>query len=235
MPPLLDIVYPVRAGDDNDELRYSLRTIEANFPHGEVWIVGHRPPWLTGVQHIPGNGQQHRHANVYHNVLTACAHPDIPERFAIFNDDFYITEHVAEIPTLYRGTLAAHLELQERLRINFGQWWPRSLFATMIALQTAGHREPLSYELHAPFVVDKAAMAETLQRFAGVQPENPPQWRSLYGNMHNIGGEIGEDPKMTRPGPVKTPFHSTDDGSWRRYFQSYYRERFPEPSRYEKA
>lgn len=28
----MDVIYPVRPGDDNEELRYSLRSLAANFP-----------------------------------------------------------------------------------------------------------------------------------------------------------------------------------------------------------
>ena len=50
----MDAVYYVRPGDRNDELRYSLRSL-ANLPHDRVWIVGHTPPWVTGIESIQGN------------------------------------------------------------------------------------------------------------------------------------------------------------------------------------
>ncbi|WP_094359937.1 hypothetical protein [Mycobacterium marinum] len=233
----LDIVYPVRPGDDNDELRYSLRTLEANYPHGQIWIVGHQPNWLTNINHIPGNRHPYRQGNIYHNILTACRHPDTPQQFAIFNDDFFITEPIIEIPTVYRGTLTDHIELP-RLKNNPTGWWAQSLRTTLVCLQASPdcptRLNPISYELHVPFIINKQAMAQTLQRFTHIAPENPPQWRSLYGNLNNIGGYQHPDCKMSRPGEIRTPFHSTDDASWRRHYATHFKAKYPNPSKYEK-
>jgi len=40
-------------GDDN-ELRYSLRSLEKNLIGlNRIFVVGHKPKWLVGVTHIP--------------------------------------------------------------------------------------------------------------------------------------------------------------------------------------
>lgn len=227
----IDVIYPVRPGDHNPELRYSLRALETNHPnHGDVWIVGHKPDWLTGIGYIPGNNNHHTRGNLWTNLIAACEHPAISEEIVIMNDDFFITEPIDEIPTLYRGPLVEHLGLP---RVQRGeQWWRDSLRATLAVLQALGHSQPASYELHVPFRANKAAMLDTLQRFAGVTPENPPQWRTLHGNLHNIGGQQHSDGKAYRSGPITRPFHSTDDRTWR-YFANQLRDMFPQPSRYE--
>lgn len=229
---MLDVVYPVRPGDVNEELRYSLRSLEANYPnHGRVWIVGHRPPWLTGVEHIPGNLSANPRVNVYQNIQAACLHPDVAEQVVIFNDDFFLTEPLNEFPVAYRSTLQEHLHLP-RLRVNPQSWWRETLTTTMICLQALGFDDPLSYELHVPFPISKQLMAETLDHFEGICPTNPPQWRSLYGNLHVSGAVRMADSKVFRAAPVRTPFHSTTDLSWR-HFKAQFAARFPEPSRYE--
>jgi hypothetical protein len=227
----LDILYPVRPGDDNEELRFSLRSLEANYPHGKVWMVGHRPSWVRNVNHIPGNGAHYRQANLYNNIITACAHTDIPDRFVIFNDDFFLTAPITDIPPLHRGPLIEHMR-NPRV-VGNPNFWSRSLQATLTALEATGLPDPLSYELHLPMVVNKPAMAYVLKRFKHVQPDNPPQWRTLYGNMCGIGGSLYEDCKRVRSSVVCTPFHSTDDGSWRRYYSKRFAELFPNPSSYE--
>lgn len=226
----VDLVYPVRPGNVNEELRYSLRSVEANYPHGRVWIVGDQPNWLTGVEFIRGNTQPHPRANIYHNLLAACAHPDLADEFVIFNDDFFVTEPVEGTPMAYRSTLRQHLNLP-RLRTS-QSWWKDSLTTTLICLQAVGIDEPLSYELHVPFPVNKALMAATLEQFKNVTPANPPQWRSLYGNLHASGAVMQPDSKVFRPGPLRTPYHSTTDVSWRN-FRTTFRTLFPEPSPYE--
>ena len=220
----------MRPGDSNPELQFALRSWEANYPHAKLWIVGHKPEWVTNAEYIPGNTQPHKRANLWHNLLTACQHPGIGDEIVIANDDFFITRPVDEIPVLYRGTLEDHIQMR---RVQRGQpWWRDSLTTTKIILQALGHDEPLSYELHTPFRCNKHLMAETLDRFKHITPDNPPQWRTLYGNLHDIGGEQSEDGKAYRPGELHEPFHSTDDRSFR-HFAAQLRELFPEPSRYE--
>lgn len=226
----LDLVYPVRPGDVNEELRFSLRSVEANYPHGRIWLVGDMPNWVTGVEFIPGNTQPHMRANIYHNLLAVCRHPKVADEFVIFNDDFFVTEPVEGTPMSYRSTLREHLDLP-RLRTTQG-WWKDSLTTTLICLQAVGIDDPLSYELHVPFPVNKAKMLATLEQFKNVTPANPPQWRSLYGNLHATNPVKAGDSKVFRPGPLRTPYHSTTDVSWRN-FRTTFRTLFPEPSPYE--
>ena len=40
---LLDVVYVLKSNIDPEELRYSLRSVEKNFPHRYVWFVGSQP------------------------------------------------------------------------------------------------------------------------------------------------------------------------------------------------
>ena len=50
-----DIVYILGDQPSYEELRYSLRSIEQNFPHGLVWFVGAQPRGFTpdrAVKHI---------------------------------------------------------------------------------------------------------------------------------------------------------------------------------------
>lgn len=225
------ILIPVRPGNRNEELRFSLRSIQANLPHTAVWIVGHQPNWLTNVGFIPGNTHPHARANVYRNLLTACEHPDTPDDMIVTNDDFFITEPVETPAIHYRSTLQAHID-RPRLQRTKGRWW-QSLTTTQACLQALGHTDPLSYELHIPLPIHKQQMAETLHRFKNEQPANPPQWRTLYGVINDIGGTPATDPKAYRDGPIETPYHSTTDASFR-YFAQRFKAQFPEPSRYEK-
>jgi hypothetical protein len=165
----VDVVYIVRPGEENDELRYSLRSL-ANLPHNRVWIVGHRPAWLQGVEFIRGNTAgvtvAAGRANVYNNVRLAADCDDMTEQVVIFNDDFFVTEPVDEVPIVYRSTLTEHIVLP-RVQRNKG-WWLESLMAARTCLQAYGFANPLSYELHMPFLIDRARMSETLALFQHV-------------------------------------------------------------------
>lgn len=227
----MDIICPVRPGDRNEELRYAIRSWQTNLIHNTIWIVGHKPPWLTGVEHIPGNQRDNSHANVYWNILTACEHPGPSADVLILNDDMFITEPVANVDVLYRSTLAEHLALPRVHRARNG-WWANSLRTTQLALHAHGIADPISYELHTPLPAGKQAMAHTLRMMQHVTPDNPPQWRSLYGNLHAIGGHQYDDCKMYGPGELKRPYHSTEDSSFGHYSHQL-AALFPQPSRYE--
>ena len=69
-----DIVYVVRPGERNEELRYSLRSL-SNLPHGRVWIAGYMPKWVTGVEHIPSPAKPGSHVHAKANLRAACQHP----------------------------------------------------------------------------------------------------------------------------------------------------------------
>src|SRR5690606_36042477 len=93
---LPDLVYPVRAGD-NEELRYSLRSMAA---HAEglfrkVWIVGtDLPEWLTGVETIDAGSDQGRVEDVRAKITAAANHRGVATKFVLLNDDHYLVEPI---------------------------------------------------------------------------------------------------------------------------------------------
>lgn len=224
----MDIVCPVRPGDQNESLRLAIRSWQANLTFDRIWIVGYKPNWLTGVEHIPGNPTNNGHHNVYANMLIASQHEDVSSTYLAVNDDFFVT--APTVPEVFhRCTLDEHLNIP---RVKRGGWWKDSLETTRVCLQAHGIAEPLSYELHVPLPVDKAAMAQTLEQFQHVTPDNPPQWRTLYGAMNHIGGKQRTDVKAYHGGTIGQPYHSTTPRSFPTYADAL-QGMFPEPSRHE--
>ena len=223
---------PVRPGDHNPELKYALRSIQTNLPAvTQIWTVGHHPTWCTPDRHIPGNTGPTAQANVYRNILAGCQAAAHTSEILISNDDIYITAPTPRVTPQYRGTLADHLNLP-RVRRARGQWWPTSLATTQLALQAHGIADPTSWELHTPFPCHPARMAETLTLMQHVTPDNPPQWRSLYGNLNHVRGDQTTDVKAYTAGALQAPYHSTDDTSYR-HFADQLAATFPTPSRWE--
>ena len=218
-------VYIVRPGP-NEELRYSLRSAHAHAGVENVWIVGDPPPWYTGPR-IPGNRYRTKQRNVYDNVRILAEHPDLPDEVAVWNDDMYALTP-AKVEMNYRDTLADHIAPLKP------SWWRESLTLTLRWLTQQGIAEPLSYELHRPFPIHRAAMAGILADAAHLYPLNPPQWRTLYGNLARAGGTkdgAGKVYGAHTPTPSGAWMSSTDRsyGSVRRRL----RDTFPEPSQWE--
>lgn len=222
-----DVVYRVRPGDNNEELRFSLRSL-VHLPHRKVWLVGHKPAWVNNVEHIPGNLHAGKWANVFDNLRIACRHRGITDPFVLFDDDMYLTENIDEIPSHYRGPLAAQVNPQRRSA------WDESLQHTLDYLTAQGHADPISYELHIPYLVHKAQMLQALDEAADWSWPNPPQWRTLDGNRWQRGGTQAADVKIrNRNTPTDTWVLSSSGPSFNTIRPQLERQ-FPAPCRYER-
>jgi hypothetical protein len=204
-----DVLYPVRRGHYNDELRYSLRSL-SNVPHGNVILSGFIPNWATNV--IAVNREQDRSwshwANVRANIAAALSHLSDP--FYLFNDDFYIMEPMDSIPVMHAGPFKAMIERYRRTK-HTGAYW-RGMVATELLLQEWGFKDSLSYELHLPMLMYKAHVTKALEIGSGIEALS---LRSVIGNVGYMGGEQKEDCKvMARAGVLdyhQWPFLSSSD------------------------
>ena len=91
---MTDILYIVGSGSEwnNNELRYSLRSIAKNGRNiGRVFLVGYKPDWVSDeVIHIPcGDPYDRKHKNILNKVVYAMEHSDIGSHFLISSDDHY--------------------------------------------------------------------------------------------------------------------------------------------------
>lgn len=230
----VDVVYLVKPGDRNNELRMSLRTL-ANLPHRRVWFAGYLPSWATNVDHIPGNrfGRQ-KPMNVYDNVRLACEHPDVSAQFVIMNDDFFILQPDPVVRVLARCTLDHHVD---SILAGRTDRWARSMQNTRTWLHSEGIEDPMSYELHRPTLIDKTQMLETMDRIGEYGHPLPPQWRTAYGALFYPDVELVNDCKIAgRPDDLASimamPTISTVDHSFP-YVRPRLKALFPNPSTYE--
>lgn len=213
----MDVVYYVRPGEKNEELRYSLRSL-ANLKHDRVWVVGDKPSWVTNVEYIPGNGERTPQANAARNLTLACEAMDA-ERFYVFNDDFYVMRPVLAVPTYHAGLLAQRSSP------------PASLRQAGRMLAHMGYRDIIDWTLHIPLVVWRQKLADALARTLGLA-----EWRTMYGNLTGLVGEQADDVKVRRRSdPLPTgPFLSSSDATYPSLAKLLQRT-FPTPSPYEVA
>lgn len=224
-------VYFVRPGDDNEELRYSLRSL-ANVAHGDVWVVGYKPSWVRNVGYLPVAAPKTRiHWTQAVVALTeACRSPEIPETFQLWNDDFFTLQPTA-IPLWHKGPVEDYARYG-RSATN----WKTGMQETVRLLNAWGIDAVLDYELHVPMTVDKQKMGEALSR-AAPYGLKALQRRTLYGNLWAIGGEPHDDVSIGNRRDVPSGvWVSTNDQSFTfgRVGQ-HIRRLFPDPSPYEEA
>jgi len=225
----MDIVYPVRAGKYQAELRYSLRSL-GNLPHDRVFLVGHVPEWATGIVGIPREQSAGRWRNVQDNLLAALEVASDP--FLLMNDDFYIMSPMPEVPIYHQGPMAEVIDRYRRTR-HTGAYW-RGMVATYYLLQEWGYSNPLGYELHIPLLIHHAPMLRALS--IGQELE-VLAYRSLYGNLAELGGIQHEDCKVLyRAGVLEWqqyPFLSSNDDVAYSPLGKHLAATFPEAGRYE--
>ena len=188
---LLDVVYVVREGKDNESLRYSLRSL-ANLTHGKVYISGGKPDWVINVGHIKKDvemempDQEDSNLNLY----LATGIPEISENFVFMNDDFFIMRP-GDLPYMHQGSLDDRIRAY-RSDHRFHQAY--SLIKTKQELIRRGYGPQLfSYELHMPMVFNKARLRKMFDSWG--EPLFALRPRTMYGNMYKLNGVNTPDAK----------------------------------------
>lgn len=229
----IDIVYPLRVGDENEELRYSLRSL-ANVPHGTVHLTGFIPSWINGaLNKIPVPGHPNKYRSAENNLLAAIESPAVSDPFWLFNDDFFLVRQLRSIPRLHRGSLADLIDYY--LQRHSGHYVQGMQHARDLLLSLGIDRPLLSYELHAPLLVRKQPMADVLE-MRGKQ--DCYHLRTVYGNLVRLGGKATADVKVYRNTAddfTAWPMVSTSDMLFR-YGKvgRWLRSLFPDRSQYER-
>lgn len=232
---MLDLLYLLRVGEDNEELRHSLRSVAANLPHGRVWLAGHRPSWVDpdAVRFVPVPRHRDKHTSSTANLLAALREPDMPAHVVLMNDDFFVTSPVAGVPMLHRGSVA-----EVAAGYSPHGTYGRGMRQTAALLARLGHPEAVSYELHVPMVIHGPTMRHLLE-LHGRGRIRCLHKRTLYGNLAHCGGRRAEDVKVFRDDQEwnpEGPFLSTNDVTFNRgRVGVWLRARFPDPCRYERA
>lgn len=223
----------------DNEIRFSLRSLQKYVPHNRVFVVGERPAWLQNIEHIPAIDGFEKHTaarklkNAIHKIRTACLHPDVGEKFVLMNDDFFFLRNVSCIETVHLGPI------NEAIREHSTKdgYYYAAMIETRDLLNASGFEVPMNYEAHYPMVIEKRKFLKMSESITW--HDTGYLFRSIYGNVFGIGGKkrpadtklyFASDLKLLASGD----FISTSDRvALSPQFQKFIKERFPEPSRYE--
>jgi hypothetical protein len=228
----MDIVYICKPGD-NEELRYSIRSVLKNLPHDNLWVVGQKPDWYVG-NFIEVPDKRMKYTNARNNLKAICTSDKISKDFILMNDDFYVLKKIDRLDYFYTGLL-------EDKALKFEAFSPsgaytRMLYSTLDRLQQLGINDPLDYELHIPMIMNKEKLLNVLKI-------KNTLWRSVYGNLYSIGGSQMTDVKVYKTNNRHRnsfdwendldPFLSTQDATFQTIRAKLLTKRFPLPSIYE--
>lgn len=235
-PSDLDVVYVLKEDENNEELRYSLRSL-TNLPHRKVFIAGYKPSWVKNIEHLPIVQSGRKYDNVSHSGVfrTICNNDDISNDFVLMNDDFFVINRISQVPNLRRLQPIDHyIELYDNLEAG-DKYYCATMKDTAAFLRQRGFQDVDSYELHVPMVINKDRYLELRSMYPKGQSLH---MRTLYGNYYHVDGKRIKDVKVVKDGvgfSKETPFLSTLDELFK-YGEvgRYIRAKFPNKSRYEK-
>lgn len=229
----MDCVYICRAGD-NEELRYSIRSVVKNLPHSKIWLVGYKPDWYTG-NFLPVEDIGNKFTNITNALRSVCEHDQISDDFILMNDDFFILKPMDSMPNFIGGTLKD--KIAEYRLVD-----PRSRYANLLDntnmyLIKCGIKNPIDYDLHVPMTMNRTNLKSVIT--------NEAFPRSVYGNFFLSGGEKISDVKAySEISPLRKrsvnylkldlPFISTEDSSFSVVYRKVLAGSFTEPSEYER-
>lgn len=227
-----DVVYFLKPDFINNELRYSLRSIEANMTHGKVWFVGGQPNELFPDERMPLVQKGKTKWEKVRGMLRAvCENDDISKKFWLFNDDFFVLEKMTSEKALFNGTLRDHILHIEHRYNDRPTGYTKQLRACERLLKEAG-LPTFNYAIHVPMLIDRKKMLEALDTFPTC-----PMFRSIYGNYAEVGGNNHKDVKIVGMNHVMEgdwDFVSTEDMSFDYGAVGAQLKRiFPEPCKYE--
>lgn len=227
----MDIVYICRPGEQNEELRYSLRSLR-NIPHDRVWIVGDGPSWLRNVEMVKVPQQRDKQETALLNLITACQHPEISDPFLIFNDDMFLMQPMERVPSLNMGPLERVISEHQ-----YGSAYRNAMQKTYdrLATLTDDPSTLVCFELHIPMEIDKVDMLMALSLVKGIHGVHN---RTAYGNLSGVISSEAKDVKVYRTDKARDydqkPLLSTSDRTFHYHpVGKYIREQFPERSEYE--
>ena len=230
MPKKLDIVYILKEDMDTDELRYSLRSVEKNFPHRKVFFVCGQPKGFK-----PDGKIEHKQTgyNKWDQIrssmwkIVEC--DEITDDFYLFNDDFFIMKPVkGKFVNMVDGTLIRRIEELANDCKGFNSY-AKTLLKANEELKTL-KCPTMNYDLHTPMLMNKGMVKNSIGKCAS------PQMRSIYGNINHIPYVIHPDVKVYGLDvvPEDPDLLSTDDDSFTRgKVGEYIRTVFNKPSRFE--
>ncbi len=233
----MDIVYINKPGDDNEELRYSLRSL-VNLPHDNVWVAGSCPSWVRNVGKIELEPLADKWANQRQSLRAACSDARITADFILFNDDHFVVSPLERLPVWHLGRLSSLINrLASRGQSDSDEWF-LGLKRTLAQMRQWGYKNPDAYEAHIPLAFNRDRLAWMLDNATCA----PFLWGAAYSATGFSTGRLGDNVKCVDTRELLqnimcgVPFLSTEDDPFTvGPVGEFVRTMFPTPGIYEEA
>lgn len=159
----MDVVYPIIQNEDNEELKYSLRSLEENFIFDKVFIIWHKPSWIQNVVHIEFDDSivPFWSYNTSKKLLHICENNDISEDFVFMADDIYFLEKIENLWYYKKWDMCEYLEFLKSK-------WPLTQHWVVIerTMRQYSHLGNIGcFETHTPIIYNRSKMREILLEY----------------------------------------------------------------------
>ena len=241
----IDLVYVLGSGSawHNNELRFSLRSVERNLSGvRHIYVVGEDPGFLTDQVkyiHHPDPLHQNADGNMALKILRACQEEELSEDFLFMNDDFIIARPIEayRIPWLHKGNFKDRTE-----KFWKAQFYRYRLHRTYLALKER-NLPTLQYDYHAPMLMNRLEFPRVMAQF-DFEEGIGYTFRSLYGNVLALPAIPVDGHKVTIYNPYTVDqinrrvglasFVGYNDEGLNDALKIWLWQQFPRQSRYEK-
>lgn len=233
----MDIVYPIKKTIKNEDLRYSLRSL-CNIEHNKVFIIGELPDWVSEeVYYIPVQQNLDRYEATTNNIKIACQCKELSNNFILMNDDFFIINKITEADlNLNRGPLKDTVDFYHENHSPLTRY-DKLVENAMNMLKLQGFNNPISFELHAPMIINKNNFLTILDKINNESLHCCK--RSVYGNYFIKDSKTIKDVKVlsyislndilqNNPNTI-----SCSESVWPK-IKDFIHSKFPDKSKYEK-
>lgn len=237
----MDLVYVLGSGSvwQDNELRYSLRSLKNLSGIDKVFIVGACPKWVTNVIHLYFNDRfPCKEKNIMLKLARACGHPDLSNKFLHLHDDHFClsSQNAEDIP----NWASASLLQMGRQKPGEKNNWRDACMNTYKALTAAG-LPALNYDLHYPMIFDKNLYPEVMDRYDWKEPRGFVV-KSLYANTAGLTptsfGDLKLNGESTMSGLVARlrgrPWFSIGNKALSPALKQLFPALYPEPSIWER-
>lgn len=257
--PPMDAVYFFRqSGAGDEELRYSLRSLERFAPWARrVWILGERPRWFVEsdrVSHLPWDdlaapfGWKSPLRNAFLMFVAATGIPDLAEEFLSLSDDFVLVRPLsreeAAVPRRiepltkptklhkYRRFAWRTWETLKKLGIppaNFDCHCPMRFTKAQVLAAYADLKAHLSEERYGGLLNKTAILSHAMKREGFVPVSNArAKFRCGFWGAPPTREQL--EKAVAEPSVL---FLNFDDAAYGPTIAGFLRERFPTPAEWE--
>ena len=190
----LDVVYILKNSGTrwrNQEIKYSIRSIEKHLDFNKIWIIGKLPVFLDGAKigFIKSEDPfSNKLKNAVHKLTIACNNKEISDNFILMNDDFFFLKDVENIKYYNKGKL----EKSEKNHSTKSGYYYKAIKKTLKMLNDMGVSNPTDFEIHYPIIINKEKFLKTMNNIKHCDV----LFRSLYGNLNEIKSTYRSDVKI---------------------------------------